>query len=293
MIHTAFTMDCEQLNENSSDGGPRDWALSERSIVGFADRLQERGFLATYFIVPQAAQQHAALFLELQSAGCELGLHLHTLDQGRCEHLGGMGPGEQQRSLKEASDRWSNALGQSPRAFRAGNFSANDHTFPILADLGFTHASNSVPKRRYLSRRAMWDGSPPYPYWTHPGNRLLEGDLSLLNVPVACHPSKWRDPEQTVPYELRIEGWESHQHREMIVGSLEWQSAEQARIVACVPFTHNTHDYADPNAEITKRLEGVMDLIEAQVERSGRQLVKTTLGGLHQTAVQRKLRGEK
>ncbi|MBI3921415.1 MAG: hypothetical protein HY318_08375, partial [Armatimonadetes bacterium] len=164
--------------------------------------------------------------------------------------------------------------------------------FPILADLGFTHASNSGPRRRYLSRRAMWDGSPPYPYWTHPGNRLLQGDLSLLNVPVACHPSKWRDLEETVPYELRIEGWESHQHREMIAESLKWQFEEQARIVACVPFTHNTHDYADLNAETTKKLVGVMDLMEEQAKQCGRQLVKTTLGGVHQVAVQQE-RGER
>lgn len=282
MLHVVFTMDCEQLSEHSRAGGPADWGLSERAIVGFAERLRERGFRATYFIIPQTAQQHARLFLDLQADGFELGMHLHTLDQGWKEHLGGMTADEQRQALRQAGDVWANALGQAPGVFRAGHFSANDHTFPVLIELGFTHASASVPRRRMVDCRAVWDGAPPYPHWAHAGNRLLEGQLPLLSVPATCHPSRWHEPAQTVPWEVRIEGREWEQHGEIISASMDWQISLNAPTLSCVPFTHNTREYRDPQDEMTRRLVRVMDLLEEEGQRRRLSLEKTTIGGIHE-----------
>jgi len=292
MIHVAFTMDCEQLNKNSHAGGPVDWGLSERAIIGFAEALKARGFCATYFIIPQTAKQHARLFGDLQKEGFEPGLHLHTLDQGWSEHLGGMTPDEQRRAIRSARDLWADALGQEPKAFRGGNLSANDHTFPILCELGFTHASASVPRRRFVVCRAVWEGAIPYPHWAHSGNRLLEGGLPLLDVPVTCHPVRWHEPDRVVPWELRIEGREWEHHGEIIAAHLDWQISLNAPLLACIPFTHNTREYADPRDEMAKRLTRVMDLIEEEAEKRGLPLHKTTIEGIHQAALRRRTQGE-
>ncbi|MCC6444199.1 MAG: polysaccharide deacetylase family protein [Armatimonadetes bacterium] len=285
MIYTAFTMDCEQLQENSHAGGPANWALSERAIRGFAERLLERGYRATFFIIPQTARQQARLFEELETEGFEMGLHLHTLDQGWEEHLGGMTPDIQRQAVARARDIWADALGRLPKAFRGGNLSANDHTFPILAEMGFTHASASVPRRRLLTCRAVWEGAPPYPHWAHAGNRLLEGNLSLLEVPVACHPTLWNEPARVVPWELRIEGVEWEYHNRIIDAHLDWQQSLKAPLTACVPFTHNTREYSDPADEMTRRLVRVMDLIEEQAERRSNGVAKTTTGGIYEACL--------
>ncbi|HIE52301.1 MAG TPA: hypothetical protein EYP85_11130 [Armatimonadetes bacterium] len=279
-LHAVFTMDCEQLAVHSQDGGPADWNLSERAIVGFAEELRAQGFRATYFLVPQAAERHARLLLDLQGEGFELGLHLHSPDQGWRDHLGGLTPEEQYGALAEASDRWAQVLGQAPRAFRSGNFSANDHTFPLLARLGYTHTSTSSPRRRLLARHAVWSEALPYAHWTHAGNRLLAGDLPVVEVPLCVHPTAARDAAQTIPWEARIEGGEWEHHGEIIAANLDWQEELAAPLRTCVVFTHNTREYSNPQDEMTRRLRRIMALLEEEAARRNWQLAKTTVGGV-------------
>ncbi|HUT74716.1 MAG TPA: polysaccharide deacetylase family protein [Armatimonadota bacterium] len=291
-ICVGFTMDCEQLNEDSAAGGPRDWGVSERAIVGFADVLERRGFRATFFAIPQTAARHARLFLALEARGFELGLHLHTLDQGWRDHLGGLAPEEQHRALSQASAAWAEALGREPQAFRAGNFSANDQTFPLLSELGFTHASTSSPERTLVGVRAVWAGALPYPHWTHAGNRLLEGDLPLLEVPITTHPTARHETAPGVPWELRVEGGQWEHNPQIIAAHLDWQISstsdgnrpEAEALLACVAFTHNTREYSDPQDEMTKRLVRVMNALEQEGERRQIPLEKTTIGGIHRIA---------
>lgn len=282
-LYAVFTMDCEQLAEHSLDGGPRDWDLSKRAIAGFAEVLLARDFYATYFIVPQTSEQHARLFLDLQGEGFELGLHLHTVDQGWHDHLGGLTPEEQREALARASDRFAQALGQAPHAFRGGNFSANDYTFPILTDLGFTYTSASSPGRCLLTRRSVWVGALPYAHFAHPGNRLLEGNLPLVEVPISVHPTQFHDTAQAIPWELRIEGQEWKHHADIVDANLDWQERLSAPLLTCIVFTHNTWDYSDPKGEMTLRLRRLMDILEEKAAQRGYELVKTTVGGVHNT----------
>jgi peptidoglycan/xylan/chitin deacetylase (PgdA/CDA1 family) len=284
-LYAVFTMDCEQLAADSLDGGPADWALSERSIRGFAAELSARGYPATFFIIPQTAERHAELFLELQRAGFEPGLHQHAPDQGWPDHLGGLPPELQQRALTEAGDRWSQALGQGPRAFRGGNFSANDMTFPLLVALGYTSASASSPRRQLLARRAMWDGAPPYPHRAHAANRLLEGDLPLVEVPGATHPSLSRPDSPHLPMEARIEWGTSEQHEAVIRAHLDWQLAADAPLLASVIFTHNTHEYSDPHDLKTQRLRALLAILDHEAERRGLKLVPATVGTVAQAVL--------
>lgn len=285
MLYVAFTMDCERLHQDSAAGGPPDWALSARSISGFAKVLGGRGFLAAYFIVPQAAQQHAELFLDLQAQGFELGVHLHSLDQGWQDHLGGLNPEQQREAIREATARWEDALGQAPRAMRSGRGSANDYTYPLLYELGYTHSSTCFPGRGLVGCRSVWVEALPHAHWTHAGNRLLAGDLPVLEVPLTTHPTERLSPDGKDPWDVRVEGAQWQHHDRVIAAALDWQLASGAPLLTCVPITHNTREYADPLDAMTRRLVRLLDLIEAEAERRDIPLVKTTIGGIREVAV--------
>jgi len=283
-LYVGFTMDCEQLSQHSFAGGPADWELSERAIVGFATSLLKRGHRATFFIIPQAATQHASLFLDLQKQGFELGLHIHALDQGWSDFLGGLAPDELWKALVHSGDIWSDALGQAPRAFRGGHFSANDHLFPLLVELGFTHGSVSLPQRRVVRRRAVWDGALPYPHWAHAGNRLLAGNLPFFDVPSGAHPEVRHGTGGELPLELRIEGSDRARHVETVNAHLNWQIALDAPIVASVSFTHNTKEYSNPDDEMTRSLHTMMDIVEKEAEQRQMPLIKATIEEMYLAA---------
>lgn len=285
-LYGAFTMDCEQLAPQSFAGGPADWALSERAIRGFARTLQARGFTATFFIIPQAAQAQPALYRELQQEGFELGLHVHALDQGWSDFLGGLAPDQLRQALVQASTLWSDALEQRPRAFRGGHFSASDHLFPILVELGFTHGSCSLPQRRVVRRRAVWDGALPYPHWAHAANRLLAGDLPFFEVPSGAHPTIRHGTGDELPLELRIEGSDGARHPETVAAHLDWQLELDAPLVASVSFTHNTKEYGDPEDPMHRRLQTMMDLLEVESERREMPLVRTHVEGIYRAALE-------
>ena len=76
-LYLVFTMDCERIARFSPPGGPQDWNISERAIRGFAETLLENNLIGTFFIVPETAQRHRELFLELEKEG------LISMERGR------------------------------------------------------------------------------------------------------------------------------------------------------------------------------------------------------------------
>jgi len=81
-IFIIFTMDCERVRRYSPPGGPETWELSECAIRGFSEGMGESDLLATFFIVPENAERHRALRLDLMSRGFELAIHYHSQSFG-------------------------------------------------------------------------------------------------------------------------------------------------------------------------------------------------------------------
>jgi peptidoglycan/xylan/chitin deacetylase (PgdA/CDA1 family) len=280
-VHVAFTMDCEAIAEFSHSGGPATWELGERAIRGFCDTLVAAGFAPTLFVVPRCAERLAASLREAEAAGAELGLHLHTLDEGWHEHLGGLDADEQCRALRGASDRWEQALGRTPCAFRGGNVSANDATFPTLATLGFTHGSVSVPGRNFPEVRSSWVGAPMDIHRAHRANRLLAGDIEFVEVPVTVDWESILWGGRT-PLELRIEMVDARAHGFTVRKNLDRMLADQVPIRTLAPLTHNIFDFTD-RAEFRRQvLDGLIDEIHRAAGDRGLQVVGSRLDTLRE-----------
>jgi hypothetical protein len=274
-LHVCFTMDCEQINERASQGGPVTWELGERAIRGYCETLLEHNLGATLFVVPQAAMRYRALLIELAGNGIELGLHYHPQDHGYADFLGAYTAEEQARLVGEAIDEWSQALGQAPLIFRPGNVSANDATFPVLVQLGFLAGSVSVPLRNFVEVRANWVGAPFDPHWAHQANRLLPGSLPFLEVPITVDWESIMWGGRT-PLELRIEMVDARAHGFTVRKVVERQlKAGQPPVL--VPMTHNIFAYDDPSEFRRQVLEGVMAEIQHTAERHRLKLRPVTL----------------
>ncbi len=187
-----MTMDVERIAACSPAGGPPDWDFAARSVRSYCEILRASDFAPTLFVVPDTADTQAELLIGLsETTGAELGMHMHPqcwrdnyLDADRHEYLGGYTGVEQRRIIGEGREQWEGAIGFAPRAFRGGNFSANDETFQVLVDAGFTHGSVSQPGRVLPQFRAVWAGAIWDVHRPHEAFRNARGDLDFVEIPL-------------------------------------------------------------------------------------------------------------
>ncbi len=283
-IYVIFTMDCERIRRFSPPGGPETWESSEHAIRGFSEVLLAKNLLATFFIVPETANQHRDLFLDLESKGFELGMHLHPqslADLRYKDYLGGYSLEEQIKILKEAVSIWQQALGKIPRSFRPGNFSANDSTFKALYTVGFRQGSVSAPEREMAEARAVWRGTYPYAHHAHPAFRLISGDLDFYEVPVT---EDWdrRIWEGASAMELRIEMGSAEDHYCTIKKRISDMIEKKIPTKTLVAITHNTFDYKNKVERQREVLEKVADCLWQSTDRFDFELCPITLDRLHQ-----------
>jgi len=282
-VFVAFTMDCERIRRYSPPGGPESWELSERAIMGFVHVLEDNGFSGTFFIVPETAMRHRDLWLELKERGFELALHYHPQSFRNGEwrdYLGGYSYEEQKVQLSEAIKDWSRALGMRPESFRPGNFSANDHTFRVLYDLGFRQGSVSSPERNLPEYKAVWIGANPYPHHVSPTNRLIEGKLDFFEIPATVDRDKrvWNGKNAL---ELRVEMAELDDHKETVDKWLRHLAENDIPIKHVVALTHNVFDYSDRMNEMRKRLEGIINYVYRFSDVYGLNVIPSTIKQIH------------
>ncbi len=284
-IYVIFTMDCERIKRFSPVGGPETWQLSEHAITGFSEALLAKNLLATFFIVPETANQHRDLFLDLESKGFELGMHLHPQSFGDLrykDYLGGYSLEEQIKILKEAVSIWQEALGKAPQSFRPGNFSANDSTFKALYAVGFRQGSVSAPEREMPEYKAVWRGTYPYAHHVHPGFRLVPGNLDFYEVPVT---EDWdrRVWQGKSAMELRIEMGNAEDHYSTVKKRISDMMEKKIPVKALVAITHNTFDYRKRVEPRRAVLDRVAAYLWESASKSNFELCPTTLSRLHQT----------
>lgn len=273
-------MDCERkAKEAPEGGGPESWEISERAITEFSDMLIRKGFRGAFFIHPETARRHAHLFLELKDRGFELGMHLHPgnfRDHSFKRCLGSYGFDEQRHILSLAVDDWKEALGYKPDSFRSGFFSANDHTFRILYELGFKQSSTSKPGRDLPELYASWVGAYPYPHHVNHDDRLAVGRSEPYEVPVSVNPQRLR--EHRDPLDLRVEErCMLKQHKETIDFNIRRMKELNVNPKVILSVTHNT-EYFLSNKSV---LEFIMDYINEATARHRMNPIPITLQELH------------
>jgi len=287
-LFVLLTMDCETAREDvtthaarMSASGPWDYVESARSIRGFAARAEAHGFPVTYFVHPEVAVAHRELLLDLQNEGACLGLHLHPykFGDGRYKHdLGAYTADEQREILRVAVAVWQDALGQVPRYFRAGYFSANDGTFAVLQELGFRGGSLSIPGRILPAHCSVWAGAEPYPHRAHLGFRQCRGTSAFVEVPVSV------DFQRPVLVGSAGEvGYEwpyvpaAYNHREVVEHIVQRVASENASFGTIVLDTHNDQDYPDPEHHASANLELILSAIRTACEEMSLRPVGATL----------------
>ena len=291
-VYVLLTMDCEsaKLDVTSygaemSSTGPADYEESERSIRGYFETARSYGFPVTLFVHPEVAVGQPDLLLELQVDGACLGLHLHPYKfaGGRYAHdLGAYPTSEQRAILEEAITVWEDALGQRPRYFRAGYFSANDNTAPVLEELGFRGGSLSCPERVLPAHGSVWAGSEPYPHRAHPGFRFIAGVSDFINVPVSVAYNRpaaadWSGAEAGYEWPYIPHPYD---HPAIIEDILTRFETDRPRFGTIVTDTHNDHDYTDPAQAASINLSRMLTTIAEGCARRGMQPVGVTLDRL-------------
>lgn len=291
-LFALLTMDCEPPHTEvtphaarMSGSGPADYAKSERAIRGYAEAAGERGYPVTLFLHPEVATAHRELLLELQSRGACLGMHLHPYKLGKGEYgddLGAYSASGQRDILKEAVRAWEKALGQEPRYFRPGYFSANDATFAVLLELGFRGGSLSNPGRVLPQHCSVWAGAEPYPHRAHLAFRQIKGDSDFIEIPVSAdfeRPVEVGDAHEQ-GYEWPYLASQRYDHRAVIADVVARVSRDAPRCGTIVTDVHNDQDFSPGAYPARTNLDLILESIEAAGDDSGLNVVPTTIDEL-------------
>jgi hypothetical protein len=291
-VSVILTMDCEPalfeltaLAKKLSGSGPATYEQGERSIRGYVEAADKEGYPVTLFAHPEVATAQTALLLELQSAGACLGMHMHPYkfdDQRFPRDLGGLDGDQQRELLSHATKVWSDALGQHPRFFRGGVFSANDETFGVLVDLGFEGGSLSCPGRVLPTAMAVWAGAELYPHRANLSFRQISGDSDFIEVPISVDMSRpmAKGDRHEAGYEWPYIPSRNYDHRAVVRGILEQSVEDGTPFPTYVTNTHQDQDYADPLHLASMNLQSVFQTLRETAGEIGVGLIGTTIADM-------------
>ncbi len=252
-----------------------DASLGERATRGFAEILEAHSLWGTFYINARDLVDHSPLYSNLQDSGHEVAIHVDPSDLGYQEFLGLYGPEEQEKVIGEATDRYAQAMGYRPQSICIGYYSANDYTFPVIANAGYTQGSLSLPTRILPECASVWAGAPLDIHYTHAHNRLLPGSLDLVNIPPTVDPDSrlWGGKQ---PQDLRIELVDAKNHWYTINKAVDRMVASDVPVKYISATTHNTFDYSDPYDFRRETLMKVIEHIQNICTTKGYHFVGTT-----------------
>jgi peptidoglycan/xylan/chitin deacetylase (PgdA/CDA1 family) len=270
-FYCAIKIDCEATKH-----AVRDSQLGSRASISFANIVEAEGLLGTFFVIPTDLEASPNLYRELDEKGHEVGLHLHPAEQGYEEFLGIYGPDDQRKIIKEAADRFAQVMGYRPRSFCPGYYSANDYTYSILSELGFTHVNNSMPMRILPECASVWAGAPLDIHYANPYNRIMTGSLDLVNIPCTNDPDSrmWGGKH---PQDLRVELVDAKNHWYTIAKAVNRQMCDRVPVKYILMSTHNTYDYGDPHNFRRETLEKMINHARHIAASKGSKLIAATL----------------
>jgi peptidoglycan/xylan/chitin deacetylase (PgdA/CDA1 family) len=289
-LYFSLQIDCE-----STQHALRNPALGERAIRGLGEVLTETKTKGTFLVIPGDMEVHAGIYRELESAGHEIGLHVHPGDAGHEEFFGALGPDTQRKILIEACDRFAQAMGRRPQCFCPGYFSANDGTFAVLEELRFSHGAVSCPTRNLPQCASVWGQNLLDPYYPHRYNRMLRGDVDFVDLPVTVDPDSrmWGGAH---PLDLRVELVDAKNHWYTIDKSVRRQLATRTPIKQVHALTHNVFEYSDRENFRRETYRGIAEALRRITETENLIFQAATLadiGAAYRKAVPLALSGTK
>jgi hypothetical protein len=120
-------------------------------------------------------------------------------------------------------------------------------------------------------------GAPAHVHYAHPANRLLEGGLDLVEVPLTTDTESmlWSGGH---PQDLRVELFDAKNQRYMIDKILIREKDGEQPVRAIVALSHNTFDYSDVNDFRRKTLKQMMLDFRSLAEKYEVKLRPATIG---------------
>ena len=271
-FYVNFTIDCE-----ATQGYINDPEHGKKCARGYRDVLEKHGQKGTFFLLPGDAKVDTAFYRELPKRGHEVGLHLHPVDEGFFEFTGVMGPEEQHEMISVVKDRWADAMGFEPKSFCMGYATANDFTYAILDELGFTHGQVGVPGRSIPDTACFWEGFPFDIHYANRYNRMYPGDLDFIDIPYTVDPESriWGGKAYLALY---IEQVDAKNHWYTINKTVLRQKDDNSIPVKFIrTVTHNFHDFANPKNFRGQTLVGIIDGIKGVLDNEHCELVPATM----------------
>lgn len=264
------------VDSESTQPAINDPALGARADAGIADVLSTHGALGTFHLLPTEAEANASLYRDLHKQGHEIGLHVHPAAQGYEEFFGVYGADDQRRILAEARDRAEQSLGFPVGSLCIGYVSTNDASYAVFHELGFRHGMTSLPTRVLPECASVHAGAPLGVHYANRYNRLLEGDLDYVEVPVTVDPDSrmWGGKH---PLDLRVELVDAKNHYYTIEKTIKRQFTENPPVSYLLGFTHNVFDYSNPDDFRRQTLEGMLRHVRALADRHGCELIPATI----------------
>jgi hypothetical protein len=277
-------MDCLPARSVDVVRGPESARDAAAEMESFAGALDAEGLNATFFIVPEALKDLCDTAGDLLGQGAEMGMLCHPQLAGYRACLGSYGFDRQREIVAGGREAWERGFGPPPANFRAGFFSANDHTYHAIRMEGFTQGSCSLPGRMDGEQCSMWFGSYPFAHHTDPLDRAARGTMEFLEVPVTSgywqlsHPSY----ETYTPPHLRVEEPEVHDYAREIVETHLREMGQNELPLAVVTFvTSNLVRWSSPEDPHVERLQNLCSMLRECADMHGMELRGISLEGLH------------
>lgn len=177
-----FSMDVEQDIQDSYG----DKSTNE-VIPKVIEIFKKNNIFGEFFISSDILVKSNSIGLSLADNGHSVGNHnlIHW-------HLNKFPHKSQKEQLETSTEIFRMIMGNSPKTFRAPNFSANHDTISILDSLNYLIDSSVFPswkkRNKFMIYRDLFPNAIKVPYHPSKENFLIQGDMKILEVPVSRNP---------------------------------------------------------------------------------------------------------
>lgn len=185
--------------------------------IGIKQRLQpmleRHECVPSYLLSPEIIDDPESCdYFRSISSHIDLGTHLHSEFVGPesrhdCEYtssfLGDYSAEVQYQKLEILTDRFTEAFGKQPTAFRAGRYGLSQHTLSYLQKLGYRVDSSVTPDMwwwRNKSSGVNYLGTPLQPYFPDTSDVRRTGASPIMEVPISIYSPFWVH----VPRQLKL-----------------------------------------------------------------------------------------
>ena len=285
-----FTMDVELVAvADGKTSGPQSLAEGERNTRDYAGILADYGYSPTLFVHPELGEFQAPMLLDLRSSGAELGLHIHTAKFAERPHdceMGGLTASEQHDVLSAAIAMFESYFDFRPVIFRPGCFSANDASYGVLHDLGFTGGSISIPGRVWHERFCHWANAEPHPHFAHDAFRQVAGHLPFVDIPLSVdrigglqtHPLGFQHYVDLRPGGVYSHDEDTGRDHSILLRNIVQQLLDENPLLKTIVIdVHNDRDFRDPASPSARQLKTILDGLKPELAKHGFLPVSATL----------------